>query len=121
VLFQESLAKGNALVTGNAVMYQTSVAEGACRIQSGEIWDRARIQGNAQVVASWKTGYAPLILADSQVYGNVCGKVLVSGNVLPNRSVENQTQELLVFRGGDSVRKVNESKKKVKQKKQPQR
>ena len=87
----------------------------------GEIWDRARIQGNAQVVASWKTGYAPLILADSQVYGNVCGKVLVSGNVLPNRSVENQTQELLVFRGGDSVRKVNESKKKVKQKKQPQR
>lgn len=97
------------------------VHKGACRIQSGEIWDRARIQGNAQVVASWKTGYAPLILADSQVYGNVCGKVLVSGNVLPNRSVENQTQELLVFRGGDSVRKVNESKKKVKQKKQPQR
>lgn len=121
VLFQESVAKGNALVTGDAVMYQTSVAEGTCRIQSGEIWDRVRIQGTAQVVASWKTGYAPLILGDSQVYGNVCGKVLVKGNVLPNRSVENQTQDLLVFRGGDSIRKVNESKKKVKQKKQPER
>ena len=120
-LFQESVAKGNALVTGDAVMYQTSVAEGACRIQSGEVWDRARIQGTAQVAASWKTGYAPLILGDSQVYGNVCGKVLVKGNVLPNRSVENQTQDLLVFRGGDSIRKVNESKKKVKQKKQPER
>lgn len=120
-LFQESVAKGNALVTGDAVMYQTSVAEGTCRIQSGEVWDRARIQGTAQVAASWKTGYAPLILGDSQVYGNVCGKVLVKGNVLPNRSVENQTQDLLVFRGGDSIRKVNESKKKVKQKKQPER
>lgn len=120
-LFQESVAKGNALVTGDAVMYQTSVAEGTCRIQSGEIWDRVRIQGTAQVAASWKTGYAPLILGDSQVYGNVCGKVLVKGNVLPNRSVENQTQDLLVFRGGDSIRKVNESKKKVKQKKQPER
>ena len=108
-LFQKSVAKGNALVTGDAVMYQTSVAEGACRIQSGEVWDRARIQGTAQVAASWKTGYAPLILGDSQVYGNVCGKVLVKGNVLPNRSVENQTQDLLVFRGGDSIRKVNES------------
>lgn len=120
-LFQESVAKGNALVTGDAVMYQTSVAEGTCRIQSGEVWDRARIQGTAQVAASWKTGYAPLLLGDSQVYGNVCGKVLVKGNVLPNRSVENQTQDLLVFRGGDSIRKVNESKKKSKQKKQPQR
>lgn len=120
-LFQESVAKGNALVTGDAVMYQTSVAEGTCRIQSGEVWDRARIQGTAQVAASWKTGYAPLILGDSQVYGNVCGKVLVKGNVLPNRSVENQTQDLLVFRGSDSIRKVNESKKKVKQKKQPER
>lgn len=42
-------------------------------------------------------------------------------NVLPSRSVENQTQELLVFRGGDSIHKVNESKKKTKSKKQPER
>jgi hypothetical protein len=39
----------------------------------------------------------------------------------PSRSVENQTQELLVFRGGDSIHKVNESKKKTKSKKQPER
>lgn len=38
-----------------------------------------------------------------------------------SRSVENQTQELLVFRGGDSIHKVNESKKKTKSKKQPER
>ena len=48
-------------------------------------------------------------------------KVLVEGNVLPSRSVENQTQELLTFRGGDSIHKVNESKKKTKSKKQPER
>ena len=55
-----------------------------------------------------------MIIGNSLVFGNVCGKVLVEGNVLPNRSVENQTQELLVFRGGDSIHKVNRSRKKQK-------
>ena len=103
-LFQEAIAKGDALLTGTAVMYQTSIAEESCRIP-----------------ADLETGDAPLILGNSLVFGNVCGKVLVRGNVLPSRSVENQTQELLVFRGGDSIHKVNESKKKTKSKKQPER
>lgn len=115
-LFQEAIAKGDALLTGTAVMYQTSIAEESCRILAGEVWNMAHIRGIAKITAARETVDAPLILGNSQVFGNVCGKVLVRGNVLPNRSVENQTQELLVFRGGDSIHKVKESKKKSKQK-----
>ena len=120
-LFQEAIAKGDALLTGTAVMYQTSIAEESCRILAGEVWNMAHIRGFAKITAAKETGDAPLILGNSLVFGNVCGKVLVRGNVLPSRSVENQTQELLVFRGGDSIHKVNESKKKTKSKKQPER
>lgn len=120
-LFQEAIAKGDALLTGTAVMYQTSIAEESCRILAGEVWNMAHIRGFAKITAAKETGDAPLILGNSLVFGNVCGKVLVRGNVLPSRSVENQTQELLVFRGGDSIHKVNESKKKTKSKKQPDR
>ena len=81
----------------------------------------AHIRGIAKITAARETGDAPLIIGNSLAFGNVCGKVLVEGNVLPNRSVENQTQELLVFRGGDSIHKVNESKEKTKSKKQPER
>ena len=120
-LFQEAIAKGDALLTGTAVMYQTSIAEESCRILAGEVWNMAHIRGFAKITAAKETGDAPLILGNSLVFGNVCGKVLVRGNVLPSRSVENQTQELLVFRGGDSIHKVNESKKKTNSKKQPER
>ena len=120
-LFQEAIAKGDALLTGTAVMYQTSIAEESCRILAGEVWNMAHIRGFAKITAAKETGDAPLILGNSLVFGNVCGKVLVRGNVLPSRNVENQTQELLVFRGGDSIHKVNESKKKTKSKKQPER
>ena len=106
-LFQEAIAKGDALLTGTAVMYQTSIAEESCRILAGEVWNMAHIRGFAKITAAKETGDAPLILGNSLVFGNVCGKVLVRGNVLPSRSVENQTQELLVFRGGDSIHKVN--------------
>ena len=95
--------------------------EESCRILAGEVWNMAHIRGFAKITAAKETGDAPLILGNSLVFGNVCGKVLVRGNVLPSRSVENQTQELLVFRGGDSIHKVNESKKKTKSKKQPER
>ena len=113
-LFQEAIAKGDALLTGTAVMYQTSIAEESCRILAGEVWNMAHIRGIAKITAARETGDAPLIIGNSLVFGNVCGKVLVEGNVLPSRSVENQTQELLTFRGGDSIHKVNESKKKNK-------
>ncbi len=102
-------------------MHQTSIAEESCRILAGEVWNMAHIRGIAKITAARETGDAPLIIGNSLVFGNVCGKVLVEGNVLPNRSVENQTQELLVFRGGDSIHKVNESKEKTKSKKQPER
>ncbi len=113
-LFQEAIAKGDALLTGTAVMYQTSIAEESCRILAGEVWNMAHIRGFAKITAAKETGDAPLILGNSLVFGNVCGKVLVRGNVLPSRSVENQTQELLVFRGGDSIHKVNEKQEKNK-------
>ena len=107
-LFQEAIAKGDALLTGTAVMHQTSIAEESCRILAGEVWNMAHIRGIAKITAARETGDAPLIIGNSLVFGNVCGKVLVEGNVLPNR-------------GGDSIHKVNESKEKTKSKKQPER
>ena len=75
----------------------------------------AHIRGFAKITAAKETGDAPLILGNSLVFGNVCGKVLVRGNVLPSRSVENQTQELLSFSGEvDSIHKVNEKQEKNK-------
>ena len=76
-LFQEAIAKGDALLTGTAVMYQTSIAEESCRILAGEVWNMAHIRGIAKITAARETGDAPLIIGNSLVFGNVCGKVLV--------------------------------------------
>ena len=68
-LFQEAIAKGDALLTGTAVMYQTSIAEESCRILAGEVWNMAHIRGFAKITAAKETGDAPLILGNSLVFG----------------------------------------------------
>ena len=73
-LFQEAIAKGDAFLTGTAVMYQTSIAEESCRILAGGVWNMAHIRGFAKITAAKETGDAPLILLISVLSTAVSGE-----------------------------------------------
>lgn len=96
-MFDGTLARDSALVTGDACLFDRAAAEGQCCIRSGEIKDRARVAGDAVISESILDGLSPLIAGDSHVYGEVRGRFVVKDLVLPGEKLVNPTADLFIL------------------------
>ena len=79
-MFDGAVARGSALISGDARMFERAVAEGNSSFFSGELKEDARLSGNAVVNRS-DNGLSPLIGRKSNVYGSVCGWFVVNDNI----------------------------------------
>lgn len=93
-----AVVRGSALVSGRATIRQNAVIDDHAIVMAGFVSESAHVAGNAAITASTVTGAWPQITDCANVYGDVCGSVLVKGAavVLPGVSIDNPTQDIFV-------------------------
>lgn len=99
-IFDDACVRESALITGNATMFDASIAEGNCCVKSGEVKEYARIAGKAVIGESILDGVSPLIQGRSNVYGTVRGMVIVKDMVLPGQEIVNPTEDMFILENG---------------------
>ncbi len=97
-LYDGSLVRGYAVVTGDTTFYDRAVAKRDCYICGGEIKENAVISGKAFIGSLCLQ--KPLISGDSRVYGMVQGNVHVNGNIFSWEKIEANTQDTHIFEHG---------------------
>ena len=98
-MFDGAVARGSALISGDARMFERAVAEGNSSFFSGELKEDARLSGNAVVNRS-DNGLSPLIGRKSNVYGSVCGWVVVNDNIFEGEHYLNRTEDMFILENG---------------------
>ena len=93
------MARGSALISGDARMFERAVAEGNSSFFSGELKEDARLSGNAVVNRS-DNGLSPLIGRKSNVYGSVCGWFVVNDNIFEVEHYLNRTEDMFILENG---------------------
>lgn len=109
-LFDGTMARESALITGDACLYDRAVAEGHCYIRNGEIKEEARIAGDAVINESVIDGLSPLIAGRCSVYGEVRGLFVIKDNILPGETLVNPTEDLFILENGKRDVLVKEKK-----------
>ncbi|WP_182440745.1 MULTISPECIES: hypothetical protein [Clostridia] len=99
-IYDGACARENALLSGDAQLFDRAVAEGRCRIRSGEVKDYARIAGDAVLAEGAIKGRSPLVAGNCKVYGEVRGEFIIKDNVLPNTELINPTEDLFILEKG---------------------
>ena len=98
-MFDGAVARGSALISGDARMFERAVAEGNSSFFSGELKEDARLSGNAVVNRS-DNGLSPLIGRKSNVYGSVCGWFVVNDNIFEGEHYLNRTEDMFILENG---------------------
>jgi len=98
-MFDGAVARGSALISGDARMFERAVSEGNSSFFSGELKEDARLSGNAVVNRS-DNGLSPLIGRKSNVYGSVCGWVVVNDNIFEGEHYLNRTEDMFILENG---------------------
>ena len=98
-VFDGAVARGSALISGDARMFERAVAEGNSSFFSGELKEDARLSGNAVVNRS-DNGLSPLIGRKSNVYGSVCGWFVVNDNIFEGEHYLNRTEDMFILENG---------------------
>ena len=95
VLRDNAAARGSATVAGWARLEQNAAAEDFAIVSSGLIDGFAVIAGNSGIYENPLTGQAPAVTDRAVVYGELGGKITVSGNavILPGRKIDNPTAD----------------------------
>lgn len=98
-LFDGTLARDSALITGDSAMFDRAVAEGYCCIRSGEIKDDVKVGGNA-VIDNYSDSKSPVVGGQCNIYGTVLGWFVVEDNVFAGENFVNPSQDLLILKDG---------------------
>ena len=95
VLRDNAAARGSATVAGWARLEQNAAAEDFAIVSSGVIDGFAVIAGNSGIYENPLTRQAPAVTDRAVVYGELGGKITVSGNavILPGRKIDNPTAD----------------------------
>ena len=91
-LYDGSLVRGYAVVTGDATFYDRAVAKRDCYICGGEIKENAIISGKAFIDTVGVN--APVIGGESHVYGEVRGNIYIKGDIFPWDIFNNHTKDM---------------------------
>lgn len=125
VLRDNAAARGSATVAGRARLEQNAAAEDFAIVSSGLIDGFAVIAGNSGIYENPLTGQAPAVTDRAVVYGELGGRIAVSGNVviLPGRKIDNPTaDEIRISHVGITVdRSARQELTAVKRKNAPNR
>lgn len=98
-MYDGTMARDSALVSGNMRMFECSRAEGHSCLLSGELKENARAAGEA-VINRAGTGMSPLIGRNSNVYGTVCGAFIIHDTVCPGEKLINPTRDMFILEEG---------------------
>lgn len=91
-LYDGSLVRGYAVVTGDTTFYDRAVAKRDCYICGGEIKENAIISGKAFIDTVGVN--APVIGGESHVYGEVRGNIYIKGDIFPWDIFNNHTKDI---------------------------
>lgn len=97
-LYDGSLVRGYAVVTGDATFYDRAVAKRDCYICGGEIKENAIISGKAFIDTVGVN--APVIGGESHVYGEVRGNIYIKGDIFPWDIFNNHTKDMFLYENG---------------------
>ena len=97
-LYDGSLVRGYAVVTGDTTFYDRAVAKRDCYICGGEIKENAVISGKAFIDTVGVN--APVIGGESHVYGEVRGNIYIKGDIFPWDIFNNHTKDMFLYENG---------------------
>ena len=97
-LYDGSLVRGYAVVTGDTTFYDRAVAKRDCYICGGEIKENAIISGKAFIDTVGVN--APVIGGESHVYGEVRGNIYIKGDIFPWDIFNNHTKDMFLYENG---------------------
>lgn len=98
-LLNASVARDNAVICGDAMLFDKASAEDYSCLLNGVVKDAARIAGNAVIKAA-DNREAPVIRGNSNIYGTVCGRFYINDIVLPREKLINPTEDMIVLENG---------------------
>ena len=97
-LYDGSLVRGYAVVTGDTTFYDRAVAKRDCYICGGEIKENAIISGKAFIDTVGVN--APVIGGERHVYGEVRGNIYIKGDIFPWDIFNNHTKDMFLYENG---------------------
>lgn len=100
-----AVIRGSALVSGSARVCNAGIVEDYAIVTGGQILRNARISGNARIGSNQVTNLTPTISQKAVVYGEVYGKVEVTGCtvILPGTKIDMPTQDQLKIEDGKAL------------------
>ena len=96
-LTEEAIAKGSALVSGDADVGGKCMIQDQAIVMSGVLKFDIQVCGEGRVLRSRVTNASPWLQGCLRIYGTVSGKVEIYGSqvILPGMTIDNPTEDLI--------------------------